>query len=70
MTKNWQEEFDRLKMNDRSSKGCSVCLAEMIGGKNMNILYEFITNLRKHDEEELIEEFNYKVCQYLADLNH
>ena len=55
MTKNWQEEFDRLEMNDRSSKGCSVCLAEMIGGKNMNILYEFITNLRKHDEEELIK---------------
>jgi len=54
-TKTWQDNLDRLEMNDRSSRGCSVCLAETMGGKNMDIIYEFISDLRKKDEEELIK---------------
>lgn len=55
MNKTWQDELDRLEINDRGSKGCSVCLAEMMGSKNMEIIYQFITDLRKQDEKILIE---------------
>jgi len=49
--KTW-EELSRLEMHDQESSGCSVCLAEMMGGKNMEILREYISTLLSKERGE------------------
>ena len=55
--KTW-EELSRLEMHDQESSGCSVCLAEMMGGKNMEILREYISTLLSKERNEIIDKIN------------
>ena len=40
-----REKLDKLEMCDEESKGCSVCLGEMMSEENVDILEEFIEEI-------------------------
>lgn len=48
----YKKQFERLELDDQNSKGCSITLAEWLNNRNVNIIYDFITQALDEVREE------------------
>lgn len=53
----YKKQFERLELDDQNSKGCSITLAEWLNNRNVNIIYDFITQALDEVRRESVGDF-------------